>query len=120
MSLTPSSTPICKAAQVAVIGAGNVGSTLAQRIAEKNLANVVLLDVVDGRPQGVALDLLEARGLEEHDRTLRGTSNYADTAGSDIVVITAGFPRKPGMSRDDLLKMNGEIVVDATRKAIAP
>jgi len=119
MSLTPSSTPICKAAQVAVIGAGNVGSTLAQRIAEKNLANVVLLDVVDGRPQGVALDLLEARGLEEHDRTLRGTSNYADTAGSDIVVITAGFPRKPGMSRDDLLKMNGEIVVDATRKAIA-
>lgn len=119
MKLSPSSLPLCKAAQIAVIGAGNVGSTLAQRIVEKNLADVVLLDVAAGRPQGIALDLMEARGIEGHDRTLRGTADYADTVGSDVVVITAGFPRKPGMTRDDLLKMNGEIVVQAVRKAIA-
>ncbi|MBE9102891.1 malate dehydrogenase [Vacuolonema iberomarrocanum] len=119
MSLTPPATPICKPVQVTVIGAGHVGSTLAQRIAEKNLADVVLLDILDGWSQGVALDLMEARGLESHDRRLRGTSDYADTVGSDIVVITAGFPRKPGMSRDDLLRMNGGIVLQAIRQAIA-
>jgi malate dehydrogenase len=119
MKLLPSNLPICQPAQVAIIGAGNVGSALAQRIAEKNMADVVLLDMAAGRPQGIALDLVEASGLEGHDRTLRGTADYADTAGSDIVVITAGFPRKPGMSRDDLLRVNGEIVIQATQKAIA-
>lgn len=109
----------CKSIQVAVIGAGNVGGTLAQRIVERNLADVVLLDIMPGRPKGIALDLLEARGLEGHERLIRGTDNYVDTAGSDIVVITAGFPRKPGMTRDDLLKMNAEIVVNAAKKAIA-
>jgi malate dehydrogenase len=96
-----------------------VGSTLAQRVAEKNLADVVLLDIVEGMPQGIALDLLEAQGIERHDRQIIGTNDYADTAGSDIVVITAGSPRKPGMTRDDLLKINANIVVEAAQKAIA-
>jgi len=109
----------CPTARVTVIGSGNVGSTLAQRLAEKNIADVVLLDVVEGRPQGLALDLMEARGVEGHDRQIIGTNSYADTAGSDVVVITAGIPRKPGMSRDDLLLTNGRIVQDVTLKAIA-
>lgn len=109
----------CKPVQVAVIGAGNVGGTLAQRIVERNLANVVLLDILPGRPKGIALDLMEARGLEGHNRMVIGTDSYADTAGSDIIVITAGFPRKPGMTRDDLLKTNASIVTDAAQKAIA-
>ena len=89
--------------RVAVIGAGNVGATLAQRVAEHDLADVVLLDIVEGRPQGIALDLMQARGVEGHDRKIIGTNDYTDTAASDIVVITAGLPRKPGMTRDDLL-----------------
>lgn len=105
--------------RVTIIGAGRVGSTLAQRIAEKNLADVVLLDIVEGMPQGLALDLLEARGLELHSRQIIGTNNYADTSDSQIVVITAGFPRKPGMSRDDLLRTNAKIVVEAAKQAIA-
>ncbi|MTJ12792.1 malate dehydrogenase [Anabaena sp. UHCC 0187] len=105
--------------RVTIVGAGRVGSTLAQRIAEKNLADVVLLDIVAGMPQGLALDLLEARGIESHNRQINGTNNYADTANSNIVVITAGFPRKPGMSRDDLLKVNAQIVVNAAKNAIA-
>lgn len=105
--------------KVSVIGAGNVGSTLAQRIAEKNLADIVLLDVVIGRPQGVALDLMEARGIEGHDRHIIGTSDYADTAHSNVVVVTAGLARKPGMSRDDLLQTNAQIVAETTQKAIA-
>jgi malate dehydrogenase len=109
----------CQAAKVSIIGAGNVGSTLGQRIVEKNLADVVLLDVLPGRPKGLALDLLEARSIERHDRTIIGTDDYADTKDSDIIVITAGIARKPGMSRDELLKTNAEIVVDVTRKAIA-
>lgn len=109
----------CQSARVSVIGAGNVGGTLAQRIAESNLADVVLLDIVAGRPQGLALDLMEARFIERHQRQLWGTADYADTAGSDIVVITAGLPRKPGMSRDDLLKTNARIVIEATQQAIA-
>jgi malate dehydrogenase len=108
-----------KSPRVTVIGAGRVGSTLAQRIIEKNLADVVLLDIIEGMPQGLALDLLEARGLELHNREIKGTDNYADTANSDIVVITAGFPRKPGMTRDDLLKSNSKIVVEAAKNAIA-
>jgi malate dehydrogenase len=109
----------CKPPLVSVIGAGNVGSTLAQRIAENNLADVVLLDIAAGRPQGLALDLTEARGIMGHERHINGTADYENTAGSDIVVITAGLPRKPGMTRDDLLRTNAKIVIEATQKAIA-
>jgi malate dehydrogenase len=119
MSYSPSSAILCHSTRVTVVGAGRVGSTLAQRIAEKNLADVVLLDIVAGMPQGLALDLMEARGIELHNRQIIGTNNYADTAGSEIVVITAGFPRKPGMTRDDLLKTNAKIVVEAAKNAIA-
>ncbi|BAB76021.1 malate dehydrogenase [Nostoc sp. PCC 7120 = FACHB-418] len=80
---------------------------------------MVLLDIVEGIPQGLALDLLEARGIELHNRQIIGTNNYADTSGSQIVVITAGFPRKPGMSRDDLLRTNAKIVIEAAKQAIA-
>lgn len=104
--------------KVSVIGAGNVGSALAQRLAEKNLADVVLLDVVVGRPQGLALDLMEARGVERHDRSIIGTNDYLDTAASDVVVITAGIARKPGMSREDLLRTNASIVMQAAKLAI--
>lgn len=110
---------VCHSPRVTVVGAGKVGSTLAQKIAEKNLADVVLLDVVSGIPQGLALDLLEAKGISLHDRYISGTTDYADTANSDVVVITAGLPRKPGMSRDDLTKTNAKIVVEAAKKAIA-
>ncbi len=110
--------PGCTQFRVSVIGAGNVGSTLAQRIAEKNLADVVLLDVIGGRPQGLALDLMEARGVERHDRQIIGTTDYADTANSNVVVITAGVPRKPGMSRDDLLLINAKIVRETVKRSI--
>ncbi|NWF58040.1 MAG: malate dehydrogenase [Fischerella sp.] len=119
MYTSPSSPILCYSPRVTVIGAGRVGSTLAQRIAEKNLADVVLLDIVQGMPQGLALDLMEARGIELHNRKIIGTNDYADTTGSEIVVITAGFPRKPGMSRDDLLRTNAKIVVEAAKNAIA-
>jgi malate dehydrogenase len=109
----------CQSPRVAIIGGGNVGRALAQRIVEKNLADVVLLDIIEGLPKGVALDLMEARGLEGHNRQITGTSEYADTAGSEIVVITAGLPRKPGMTRDDLLKTNAKIAIDAAKQAIA-
>ncbi|HEY9624176.1 MAG TPA: malate dehydrogenase [Crinalium sp.] len=109
----------CTPPLVSVIGAGNVGGTLAQRIVENDLADVVLLDIMDGRPKGLALDLTEARGIMGHERRINGTADYSDTSGSDIVVITAGIPRKPGMTRDDLLKTNAKIVMEATRKAIA-
>ncbi|PSR17497.1 malate dehydrogenase [filamentous cyanobacterium CCP3] len=105
--------------QVTVVGAGNVGSTLAQRLLEHNLANVVLIDIVAGRPQGVALDLAQAAGSEGHNRTIVGTNDYQDTANSDIVVITAGLPRRPGMTRDDLTQVNGKIVVETVRQALA-
>ena len=107
------------ASQVTIIGAGNVGSTLGQRLVEKNIADVVLLDIEAGRPQGLALDLMEARGVERHDRTIVGTDNYEDTRDSDVIVVTAGLARKPGMSREDLLQVNAKIVADVTRKAIA-
>jgi malate dehydrogenase len=119
MSYSPCSEILCRTPRVTVIGAGRVGSTLAQRIAEKNLADVVLLDIIEGIPQGLALDLMEARGMELHHRKIIGTNSYADTSDSDVVVITAGFPRKPGMSRDDLLLMNAKIVVESATKAIA-
>lgn len=118
MYTSPASPSLCRSPLVTIIGAGRVGSTLAQRIAEKNLANVVLLDILQGMPQGLALDLMEARGIELHHRQIIGTNNYGDTFDSDIVVITAGFPRKPGMSRDDLLLTNAKIVVSAAKNAI--
>jgi len=113
------SADLLKSPRIAIIGAGRVGSTLAQRVVEKNLADVVLLDIVPGVPQGLALDLLEAQGLEMHNRQIIGTNSYADTANSSIVVITAGFPRKSGMSRDDLLRTNAKIVLDVAKQAIA-
>lgn len=109
----------CQSFRVTVIGAGNVGKTLTQRIAEKNLANVVLLDIVGGLPQGIALDLMAAQGIEGHNSEIIGTNDYEQTAGSDIVVITAGLARKPGMSRDDLMQVNAKIAVDAAQKALA-
>jgi malate dehydrogenase len=96
--------------KVTVVGAGNVGATTAQYIVERELADVVLTDVIDGLPQGKALDLLEAGPVHGYDCRLTGANDYEATAGSDIVVITAGLARKPGMSRDDLLMKNAEIV----------
>ncbi len=108
----------CQSLRVAIMGAGNVGRTLAQRIVEKDLADVVLLDVIEGLPQGVALDLMEAQGLEYHNCEVVGTNNYEETAGSDVVVITAGRARTPGISRDDLLAINAKIVADVAEKAL--
>ena len=101
--------------KVTVIGAGNVGATLAHRIVDKQLADVVLIDILEGVPQGKCLDLLEAGPIEGYDVKIKGTNDYKDTANSDIVVMTAGFPRKPGMSRDDLLRANFEVVQDRHR-----
>lgn len=96
--------------KVTVIGAGNVGATVAQRIAEQGLADVALIDIVEGLPQGKALDLQEAAPVEKHDSRLIGTNTYEASKESDVIVITAGLPRKPGMSRDDLLSTNARIV----------
>jgi malate dehydrogenase len=96
--------------KVTIVGAGHVGATVAQRIAETQLADVVLVDVVEGVPQGKCLDLLEAGPVLGYDAQITGTNGYDETAGSDVIVITAGFARKPGMSRDDLLAANGGIV----------
>ncbi len=102
--------------KITVIGAGFVGSTLAQRLAERDYADVVMFDIVPNMPQGKALDMLQAGPVLGYDSTVTGTNDYADTADSDIVVITSGFPRKPGMSRDDLLKKNQEIVSQVTEQ----
>ena len=102
--------------KVTVVGAGNVGATLGQRIAEKQLAEVVLVDIVEGVPQGKSLDMMESAPVEKFDARLTGTNGYDETSGSDVVVITAGLPRKPGMSRDDLLWKNEEIVAGVTRE----
>ncbi|MGI8743823.1 MAG: malate dehydrogenase [Bryobacteraceae bacterium] len=104
--------------KVTVVGAGNVGANCALRIAGKQLADVVLVDVVEGVPQGKGLDLLESGPVEGYDVNITGANDYEPTANSDIVVITAGFPRKPGMSRDDLLIANYEVVKTATEQAI--
>ncbi|HEY9641034.1 MAG TPA: malate dehydrogenase, partial [Coleofasciculaceae cyanobacterium] len=117
--MTSPLSPSCRPTRVSIIGAGNVGGTLAQRIAEKDLADVVLLDVLPGRPQGIALDLMQSSGIEGHNRKISGAIDYADTYGSDIIVITAGLARKPGMSRDDLLRTNADIVMNAAKQAIA-
>jgi malate dehydrogenase len=105
--------------KVSIVGAGNVGATAAHWIASKELADVVLIDIVEGIPQGKGLDLLEAMPIEKRDAHVLGTNDYADTANSDIVVITAGIPRKPGMSRDDLLNTNYKIMQDVVGKVVA-
>ena len=102
--------------KVTVVGAGNVGATAAQRLAEKGLCDVVLVDIVEGVPQGKSLDLMEAAPVEKHDCKVTGTNSYEATAGSDIVIITAGIPRKPGMSRDDLIGTNAGIVKAVTEQ----
>ena len=104
--------------KVTVVGAGNVGANCAVRIADKELADVVLVDVVEGVPQGKALDILETGPVEGYDVQLTGANDYTSTANSDVVVITAGFPRKPGMSRDDLLLANYEVVKQATEQVV--
>jgi len=96
--------------KIAVIGAGNVGASCAQYIAEANLADVVLLDIVEGVPQGKALDLTEAGPIRGYNSTITGTNSYDDLKGADIVIVTAGLARKPGMSREDLLSKNAAIV----------
>src|SRR5436853_6364072 len=105
--------------KVSIVGAGNVGATVAQRTAERRLADVVLIDIVEGVPQGKALDLAESAPVEGYDCRLVGSNNYSETAGSDVVVITAAVPRKPGMSRDDLLKTNYNIVKGVTEHVVA-
>jgi malate dehydrogenase len=100
--------------KVTVVGAGNVGATAAQRLAEKELCDVVLIDIVEGVPQGKALDLTEAAPIEKHDAHLTGSNVYDDAKDSDIVIITAGIPRKPGMSRDDLISTNAGIMKKVT------
>lgn len=104
--------------KVTVIGGGHVGANVAQKIAAKELADVVIVDVVEGIPQGKSLDMLESAPVEGYDVQIAGTNGYGETANSDIVVITAGFPRKPGMSRDDLLLANYEVVKSATEQAV--
>lgn len=100
--------------KVTVVGAGNVGATAAQRLAEKELCDVVLIDIVEGVPQGKALDLTEAAPIEKHDAHLTGSNVYDESKDSDIVIITAGIPRKPGMSRDDLISTNAGIMKNVT------
>lgn len=104
--------------KVTIVGAGNVGATVAQYTAEKDLADTVLIDVIEEMPQGKSLDLLEAAPLHGHDRKIFGTNSYKDTKDSQIVVITAGIPRRPGMTRDDLLRTNALIVQDCARQAL--
>ena len=104
--------------KVTVVGSGNVGATAARSIADKELADVVILDILEGVPQGKGLDMLEACPVEGSDARVLGTNDYADTAGSDIVVITAGLARKPGMSRDDLLAKNHAIMKGVTEQVI--
>ena len=104
--------------KVTVVGAGNVGATVAQRLAEKELCDVVLIDIIEGVPQGKSLDLTEAAPIEKHDANLTGANSYEESTKSDIVIITAGIPRKPGMSRDDLLSTNRGIIKSVTREVV--
>ena len=104
--------------KITVVGAGNVGATTAQRLLEKGYADIVLVDIIEGLPQGKALDMLQAGPVVGYDSQIVGTNSYEDTVGSDIVVITAGIPRKPGMSRDDLLFTNMKIVGEVTRSVV--
>ncbi|MCD4787838.1 MAG: malate dehydrogenase [Desulfobacterales bacterium] len=104
--------------KVTVVGAGNVGATTAQRLAEKELCDVVLIDIIEGVPQGKALDLAEAAPIEKHDAGLIGSNNYEASEKSDVVIITAGIARKPGMSRDDLLNTNTKIMKSVTEQIV--
>jgi len=104
--------------KISVVGAGFVGSTLVQRLAERDYADVVMYDIIPNMPQGKALDMLEAGPVLGYDSLVTGTNDYADTAHSDIVVVTSGFPRKPGMTRDDLVKKNQEIVAHVTEQVV--
>lgn len=104
--------------KITVIGAGNVGATCAQRASEKELADVVLVDVVEGMPQGKGLDLCEAAPIEKHDSRITGANAYEATANSDVIIVTAGIARKPGMSRDDLIKTNAGIVHKVVSDAV--
>ncbi|MFB3922820.1 MAG: malate dehydrogenase [Terriglobia bacterium] len=104
--------------KITVVGSGNVGATLAHRLADRQLGDIVLIDILEGIPQGKGLDLLESGPIEGYDVRIKGTNDYADTANSDLVVMTAGFPRKPGMSRDDLLKANYDVVKATTEKVV--
>src|ERR1700759_1746089 len=103
--------------KLTVVGAGNVGANCAVWAAKKELGDIVLVDVAEGVPQGKGLDLMQAGPVEGYDVSLTGANDYGPTANSDVVIITAGFPRKPGMSRDDLLLKNYEVVRTATEKA---
>jgi malate dehydrogenase len=105
--------------KVTIIGAGNVGGTLAHRIVESGLADVAICDIVQGKPQGLALDLMQTNAIANYDRHIIGTNEYGETKDSDIIVLTAGLPRKEDMSRNDLLRINAAIVEDAIPKAIA-
>jgi malate dehydrogenase len=104
--------------KVTVVGAGNVGATAAQRIVEKEIADVALVDIIEGVPQGKALDVMESAPVEKFDARLQGSNGYEGTGGSDLIVITAGVPRKPGMSRDDLVNINAGIVADVVKKVL--
>ena len=104
--------------KISVIGAGNVGATCVQRIAEKGYADVVMLDIIEGMPQGKALDMMESAPVLGFDAKVTGTNDYKDTANSDVVVITSGLPRKPGMTRDELLQANMKIVGEVTRNVV--
>src|ERR687893_1794981 len=104
--------------KITVVGAGNVGATTAQRLAERDYADVVLVDIVEGMPQGKALDLNEAGPVMGYEAKVVGTNGYEETAGSDICVITSGIARKPGMSRDDLLNTNRGIVEDVAKSLV--
>ena len=103
---------------VTVIGAGNVGATTAQRVIEQGLADVWLVDIVEGLPQGKALDLAQAAPVAGHDMVVQGTNDYADTAGSDVIVVTSGLARQPGMSRDDLMAKNAAVVRSVVEQSV--
>ncbi|AKB79879.1 Malate dehydrogenase [Methanosarcina horonobensis HB-1 = JCM 15518] len=102
-------------AKISVIGAGNVGATTVQRLAELEIGEVVMTDIVEGLPQGKALDLMQAGAINGYDTRVTGTNDYADIAGSDLIIITAGIARKPGMTREDLIKTNSKIIGDVAR-----
>ena len=104
--------------KITVIGAGFVGSTLVQRLAERDYADIVMFDIIPNMPQGKALDMLQAGPVLGYDSLVVGTNDYTDTANSDIVVITSGFPRKPGMTRDDLVKKNQEVITQVTQEVV--